>query len=265
MTWIIIEGIDRSGKSSVAEHYKKQGYLVHHMSAPSKKYTQPGYTGPSYADDCMELYLSLDGKNVVFDRSIYGERVWPDVYGRKHQLDSDDFEVLKEIEANNETQYILMHDSDFEAHWNRCQRDSEPLNRNQFNMAVALYEKVATAHSFNKMQLSEFSIEVDESEEVKQEKEVEKCKVKEKKQYQKSVHQIKLDEANAINDILSSKILKKKDEIYIDIENGIRDYLNTRLSNIFGQSDKNISFTKEEVLVLKTYVDRLKQRMNDGK
>jgi len=90
MAWIFIEGLDRTGKTTVSELYKKQGYEVVHFSAPSKKYKVAGYAGPSYIDDIMEMYLSLDGKDVVFDRSSYGELVWPKVYGREPELNLED-------------------------------------------------------------------------------------------------------------------------------------------------------------------------------
>ena len=98
MSWIILEGIDRSGKSSVANLYKAKGFELIHMDAPDKKYIEKGYAGPSYVDDMMEMYLSYDNKDVIFDRSIYGECIWPHVYGRDPMLSEDDFEMLREFE-----------------------------------------------------------------------------------------------------------------------------------------------------------------------
>ena len=94
MAWIILEGLDRTGKSTVAELYKRQGYEVVHMSAPNKKFTQPGYTGPSYLDEMIDIYMKYSHKDVCFDRSPYGETVWPFVYGRKAQLSEEEIESL---------------------------------------------------------------------------------------------------------------------------------------------------------------------------
>jgi len=94
LAWIILEGLDRTGKSTVAELYKKQGYEVVHMSAPNKKYKEDGYAGPLYIDEVLDMYMQYDGQDVIFDRSPYGEAVWPHVYGRPPMLDEDDFEVL---------------------------------------------------------------------------------------------------------------------------------------------------------------------------
>jgi polyphosphate kinase 2 (PPK2 family) len=117
--FIIIEGIDRSGKSTIAELYKKNGYKIIHMSAPNKKYKQPGYSGPSYLDEILDIYMEHDGQDVVFDRSAYGEFIWPHVYGRESTLSEDDMEILQEFEERNETLKILMTDPDTEAHWKR--------------------------------------------------------------------------------------------------------------------------------------------------
>ena len=65
MAFVILEGIDRTGKSTVAEVYKEKGFEVVHMDAPDKKYAKDGYTGPSYLDDLVELFISYSGKDVV--------------------------------------------------------------------------------------------------------------------------------------------------------------------------------------------------------
>ena len=72
MAWIQVEGVDRSGKSSVAEMYKTQGYEVVHMDAPDKKYFIPGYSGPSYLEEMVDMYTKYSGKDVVFDIRIVG-------------------------------------------------------------------------------------------------------------------------------------------------------------------------------------------------
>ncbi|HWY36243.1 MAG TPA: hypothetical protein VNX68_16475 [Nitrosopumilaceae archaeon] len=112
----MLEGLDRTGKSIVAELYKKQGYDVVHMSAPDKKYKNPGYAGPSYLDDVLELVMQHDGKDVVFDRTWMGELIWPHVYGREPLLTEDDLEIIREFEDRNSTNRILMVDPDQQAH-----------------------------------------------------------------------------------------------------------------------------------------------------
>src|SRR5277367_4244102 len=107
MALIILEGLDRTGKSSVAQMFESQGFELVHMSAPDKAMSQPGYVGPSYLDQMVELLTTCTGRNVVLDRSHYGELVWPQIYGRKPQLNDEDMEILREIESNMDTTRIL--------------------------------------------------------------------------------------------------------------------------------------------------------------
>ena len=265
MTWIIVEGIDRSGKSSIAEIYKNNGYEIYHMSAPDKKFNKPGYTGPSYLDECLDIYMHFDGKDVLFDRSIYGEMVWPDVYNRKSQLSSEDIEVLRELEYNNGTEYIFMSDPDFDAYWQRCVANNEPLDRGQFNLAVALYEKLEKRFSFVKRQLSDYNKDMKENEPtITDSKQTELMPINEVGiKENKSIYQMKLEEANAINMILSSKIIKKNGKIYENIEKSIRVHLQEKLSDIFSSKIKNNILTDEEVFIFRKYVDRLKYKMEN--
>lgn len=257
MTWIVIEGVDCSGKSSVSDIYKQKKYEIHHMSAPDKKFSEPGYAGVSYLDECLETYMHFDGKDVVFDRSIYGEMVWPDVYGRKNQLSSEDIEVLRELEQNNNTEYILMSPTDYEAHWQRCVESKQPLNRGQFNMSIALYDKLEKRFSFQKKVLSDYNEDMINNDK----KDTDVILDPTPKEEDKSIYQLKLDEANAINLILSAKIVKRKGSIYDVIEKSIRAHLQEKLSNIFNNNNANNSLTNDEIFIFKKYVSKLKQTM----
>jgi len=294
MAWIILEGLDRSGKSSAAEYYKSLDYQYIHMDAPDKKYSEPGYTGPSYIDEMVDLYTSCDGSNVVFDRSIYGEKVWPAVFGRDAKLDYGDFDILQDFENKNETEYILMWDQNFDAHWDRCVANDEPLNRGQFNHAVAMYERLEN-NGFTKKQLPEFkevtefiaAKEANNSKE-KAEKGTEETSgstgkadndvmaAKDNKRGSssiptdaqsasvegKTVQQIKLDKANAINTLLSARVIKRKGDIYDMLEDDIRTFLQDKLGKIFG-TDSDKDFTQEEKLILKLYANRILEKQKE--
>ena len=148
MSWIVIEGLDRTGKSTVADYYRAKGFEVIHMSAPNKKFSSPGYAGPSYLDETVELLMSKDSQNVVWDRSWYGEsHIWPSVYGRASQLSEDELEIIREFEDRNQTIRILMFDPNVEAHWKRCVDNKEPLTRVQFDHARQLYSKMAHTYA----------------------------------------------------------------------------------------------------------------------
>jgi hypothetical protein len=282
MSWVILEGLDRTGKSSVANMYKARGYQVVHMSAPDKKYTKPGYTGPSYMDEILDIYMRYNQQDVVFDRSPYGEQVWPLVYGRKAQLDEEEMEVLQEIENQNEVERLMFHDENVEAHWKRCVDNREPLTRAQFNQANILFERVASKHGFRKVQLKDFSA-ITGTETVNaasktpaSEADFETVTVTSKadnnttvvqvtnnlpKKPTKSAQQIKLEKANAINELLEKRIIKQKGELFDDLEKDIRSFLESKLADIFGSGQQSAQFSRDEVEMLKIYCAQLKKKL----
>jgi thymidylate kinase len=280
MAWILLEGLDRSGKSSVAEIYKKQGYEVVHMEAPNKKYFQPGYSGPSYLEEIVDMYSIYDGKNVVFDRTIYGEYIWPEVYNRMPMLNEDDVEYLSRLEYNNNVTKILMYDEDVEAHWQRCVDNKEPLTRLQFVQASRLYDKLATKHNFQKTQLSEFSERPEstgsadagtEQEDSGQGKHVgdtdnhgsgvqsETLVSPDRHKAKGEFLEEKLARANAIRVLLKNKIVKKSGEEFERLEEDIKNFLTQELENIFTPKQER-HFTKEEIQILKLYAGRIIQK-----
>lgn len=280
MAWIILEGIDRTGKSSVSELYKKKGYEHVHFKAPDKKYKEPGYSGPSYADDILEMYMSYDMKDIIFDRSIYGEAVWPAVYGRDPQLSEDDVEMLREFEDRNNVERILMIDPDVAAHWKRCVDNKEPLNQNQFRMAGILFNKMAHKYGFQPRQLSDYvnllaktADPKQDSPDNKQEKPITKGQVDSiaasnalntvKLAAQAAAEESELDKlekANAIKDVLAKRIIKSKGGAFDKLEEDIKTFLKNQLSNIFSEKPTKVSLSEDEITVLKVFCQRLKEK-----
>lgn len=267
MAWIIIEGVDRSAKSTVAKMYESIGYKYVHFSAPDKKYSKSGYTGPSYLDDLVEMLISLSGQDVAFDRSWYGEIVWPHIYGRNPLLLDEDIDVLHDIENQNHTTRILMVDNDIEAHWKRCVDNKEPLTLSQFKSAYQLYAAMADRYAFSVKTKQDFTPQDLEGKEMLQEqkplhKEEITNVVKIDTPTKLTPEQQKLQQANAINDILSSRIVKKKGSEYDSIELRVREFLNQELAKLLGtdRSQVLLPFTNEEVTLLKALANRVKDK-----
>lgn len=282
MTWIVLEGLDRTFKSSVAELYRDKGYDVVHFSAPAKKYTAQGYAGPSYLEDVLTLLVSLSGKDVVFDRSWYGESsVWPQVYGRNPLLSAEDIEMIREIEDQNQPTRILMHDPDMRAHWQRCLDNKEPLDGVQFKTARELFYKMAEQHGFTLKTKDDFmSIEERQaSDQLRYEQTIlpptreqsvttaiqiestpRDTESLEGGVYMDSLtpEQKRLAEANAINDVLSKPIVKLKGEHYTNIEAKIRSFLNQELATLLGTSQpvQANSLTDEEIKIFRALIKR---------
>lgn len=293
MAFIILEGLDRSGKSTIAEHYKKLGYKIIHMSAPDKKYFQPGYNGESYLEEMVALYTKNAGSNVLFDRSVWGELIWPNVYGRQAMLSEEDLDYLAGIERNNDVERILMYDANIDAHWQRCVDNKEPLTRQQFGRANIFYERLVKDYGFTKKQLSDFpgfehirsgrDEQKTKKDVLSDERELSKSSgnsdatwtsttttvvgedigVRSVSRASSDVGSIedKLERANAIRSLLQGQILKKKGGSYDDLELILREFLQQELDKLFTPQRGNQELTDEEISVLKLYVKRIKEKM----
>ena len=283
MAWILLEGLDKSGKSTVAGYYDQQGYKVVHMSAPKKKYFEPGYSGPSYLEEMVEMYTAYAGKDVVFDRTVWGEMVWPEVFNRMPLLNEEDLEYLSQLEYNQGAVKYLLSPDDVDAHWKRCVENKEPLNRIQFVQAARLYDKLELEKGFEKKQLSDFSdlakevaskskqkatkeIQTDAKNTSKNRTDIDSAKPDNKHTASKPAAiagltmEERLERANAIKSLLSNKIIKKNDEVYSSIEQDIRAFLQKDLERLFTQKSEQ-DFTSDEVQILKIYAQRIKAKM----
>lgn len=294
MAFIILEGLDRSGKSTIAEHYKKLGYKIIHMGPPDKKYFQPGYNGESYLEELVELYTKYAGQKVLFDRSPWGELIWPNVYGRKAMLSEEDLDYLASIEHNNDVERILMYDANIDAHWQRCVDNKEPLTRQQFGRANIFYERLVKDYGFIKKQLSDFP-GFEHLKSGRDDRRTEANVLPQDESLQKTTGytdaawsstttttmggsvsvrivpgttdavgsiEDKLERANAIRTLLQGQILKKKGGSYDDLELILRGFLQQELDKLFTQPPGKELLTDEEIGILKLYVKRIKEKMN---
>lgn len=263
MSLILIEGLDRTGKSTVASYFKEfEGYEVVHLSAPPKDMSRD-----NYLQEMVDLLYSASAKNIVLDRTHYGELVWPYVYNRQPLLSEEDIEILREIESSVGVKHILMHDSNVEAHWARCVENNEPLSKAQFIKARSMYYSLAKKYNFEMMTLQEFVekfpgakslVDVPKQQsDHKRSVPMENTRPQAPKSNAKTPEQIKLEKANAINDILSRNIIKPKSPIHEEIELEIRGFLNQKLASILGgSSSQELSFTPEEIKFYKAMYKR---------
>lgn len=278
MSFVLLEGLDRSGKSTVAESYKKKGYKIVHMSAPDKKYFDPGYSGESYLEELVRLYNRYEGQNVVFDRTPFGELIWPQVYGRPALLEAEDLDYLMQIENNNNAERILMYDSNTEAHWQRCVDNKEPLTRQQFGRASIFYDRLVRDYGFKKKQLSDFeefsgikstgvlsapsdktvtnSTSTTDSRQPVPTQDIAKGRDSD---INGSSLDDKIELANAIKDVMQNKILKKKGGAYDQLECQIKNFLKEKLEEVFTGKQEN-TFSDDEIVLLKALAKRVKEK-----
>lgn len=273
MALIVCEGLDRVGKTSVADWYADQGYEIIHMSAPPR-----GQSSDDFLQTMSEIVLSAAHKDVFLDRSYWGEyAVWPQVYGRQSLLDEENLSILMELEESVGTTRIFMHDPNVEAHWKRCVDNNEPLTKAQFIKARALYAAMADKYGFTKKTLNDFPEALQLAAQVAQQKKDDHNGAENSQHVSnkgvsstnssaavRTPQQLKLDKANAINEVLAKRIIKGKGPVFDDLERSVRGFLNGELGKIFGSqpTDKNV-FSNEEVELLKFFCQRLKNKENN--
>ena len=284
MALVLLEGLDRTGKSTVASYFESLGFERIHMSAPPK-----GTTSDDYLQQMVDLLSSAATKDIVLDRTHYGELVWPQVYSnpqkpRKALLDEEQIEILREIEDSVGVQRIWMTDNAIDAHWKRCVENNEPLDKSQFTRARALFSSMAHKYGFEPITLPQFLAKFPDAKEHAELKNAEALEQKTLQQEPvsdtteaavvetkpvvptkksgKSPEQHKLEVANVINDILSKPILKGKNPVYADLENEIRAFLNAKLGKLLGGGGSSeLSLTPEEV---RFYKEMYKRAIDKG-
>lgn len=273
MALVLLEGLDRTGKSTVAAYFETLGFEKIHMSAPVK-----GTTPDQYMQQMMDLLQSAATRDIVLDRTHYGELVWPQIYNRKALLDEEMIDALREIEDAVGVQRIWMTDDNLSAHWQRCVDNKEPLDKAQFTRARGLYSTVAQKYGFEKVTLQTFVKQFPDAQAVVDQMNGQQLEQKtlqvstttdtvsdtesnpptaSLKNSGKTPQQHKLEVANAINDVLSKRILKTKGDIYDDIENEIRYFLNSKLGKLLGGNETSeLSLTQEEIRFYKAMYKR---------
>lgn len=283
MSLVLLEGLDRTGKSTVAAYFETLGFEKIHLSAPPK-----GTTGDQYLQEIADLISSAATKDIVMDRTHYGELVWPQVYGTPNKpryplLTEDDFEMLREIEQSVGVQRIWMTDDDLKGHWQRCIDNNEPLDKAQFTRARGLFSSMAAKYGFEKVTLQTFLKQFPDAQKIIDEQVGSALATKTvtvvnnvttevdvsqpavsttaAKYPGKSKEQHTLEVANAINEVLSKRILKQKSLVYDDIENEIRHFLNTKLGKLFsGVTGPELTLTQEEIRFYKEMYKRAKDK-----
>jgi hypothetical protein len=275
MALVLLEGLDRTGKSTVASYFETLGFEIIHMSAPAK-----GTTADQYLQEMVDLISSAATKDIVLDRTHYGELVWPQIYNRKALLSEEDIDVLREIEDTVGVQRLWMTDDDLKGHWQRCVDNKEPLDKVQFTRARSLFSTMAQKYGFEKVTLQTFVKQFPDAQAlidkqtaanlenntltVKSGETSGSLKVENLNtplSLSKTPEQHKLEVANAINDILSKRILKTKSTIYDDIENEMRLFLNTKLGKLLGGSSNELSLNPDEI---KFYKEMYKRALTKG-
>jgi polyphosphate kinase 2 (PPK2 family) len=148
---ILLEGMDKVGKSTVATHFVyAQNFDYIHMSAPDKTLSNEQY----FQFNC-DLIDSTAGKNVVIDRTWFGELIWPQIYNREPKLAANRIFQLQQrvAELHSFVLQVYMYDANVAAHQQRLREYKEPSY--DYDKVAAIYKAVMQNHNFNFLTFSE--------------------------------------------------------------------------------------------------------------
>jgi hypothetical protein len=145
MTIICLEGLDRCGKTTAAAQLQAYGFEVIHMSAPPRD-----ASSWDYFFYLASLFLATVGRDVVLDRTHWGEAVWPFVFGREPKLSLDAIRTLDRMLSDYHGGSIhrwYFHDPDVEALKARIAKDREVVGVERVMKSIQLYESNVVAQS----------------------------------------------------------------------------------------------------------------------
>lgn len=144
MSLVIIEGMDKTGKTTICNYYIYQGYEYIHMTAPRKDISRAEYIA-----EMLTIIASTANKKVILDRSHFGELIWPYIFSRTPLLFCSDIAALETLCMNMHNGYvrkIYMYDPDTEAHKARMLKFKEPSYN--YDLVYKLYDKVMREYNF---------------------------------------------------------------------------------------------------------------------
>lgn len=147
---IILEGIDRAGKSTFAK------WLVDNKSFESYHFGKPnGNAFVNYVDFFFNVVEpNIDNKNFVVDRYMYGEFVYAPVYGRKTCMDYHKLRFLESYFAKYETRLVIA-ENPLEENWRLIQEENEGIITS-VEMAIGIRENFRALAKDSMLQTSIF-------------------------------------------------------------------------------------------------------------
>lgn len=137
---IILEGVDRTGKSTLAAalHQAIAHSELRHCDRPEQ------HPLVEYEGD-LDDYVPSDGNTVIYDRHLWGERVWPKIYGRETQY-TNEMHLHAELFLQSRGAVVVHCVSGEKAIISRLIAASDPHPpHDQVSIALTLFNKVQAA------------------------------------------------------------------------------------------------------------------------
>jgi len=131
---IILEGIDRTGKSTFAKWlHDYKGFESCHFGKPN------GDAFVNYADFFFNtIEPDIDKKDFVVDRFMYGEFVWAPIFRRPTKMDYQKLKFLETYFAKYDTRLVIA-ETPLEENWRLIKEENEGVITSK-EMAVGIRE-----------------------------------------------------------------------------------------------------------------------------
>lgn len=131
---IIIEGVDRTGKSTLADMLKTVtgGKLIHN----GKPEMDPREEYLSLVED----YTPGNGEHLIFDRFHIGERVWPKIFDRESDFDRHDFIDVDTVLHQLGALIVYAERDDHDVWAKELEEHNEPIDGHSGAEAKELFE-----------------------------------------------------------------------------------------------------------------------------
>lgn len=119
---IILEGIDRAGKSTFAKWLAdNKGFRQFHFGKPD------GNAFVEYADFLFNtVEPNAEKDDFVIDRYMYGEFVYAPIYGRKTHMDYHKLRFLESYFAKYDTRLVIA-ENPLDENWRLIQEENEGI------------------------------------------------------------------------------------------------------------------------------------------
>lgn len=140
---IIIEGIDRTGKSTLADAIaEKVGGEVIHSSKPTRHPLREYETR-------LKDYVPGTGQHLILDRWHVGELVWPEIFGRKSEYDFAMFAHTEMFLRSRGALLVYATRDDHEQHARELIEFGEPIDWDQAARALDLFDRALVSRYWN--------------------------------------------------------------------------------------------------------------------
>lgn len=151
---IIIEGIDRTGKSTLARRLAERlgtHTEIRHAGPPTRSSVEE-------YESSLNGYDPLDYKHLILDRFHVGEHVWPEIFERSSDMDDVGMKRHVDMFLESRGAVVVYGERDVEFLLEELVENNEPLHPHDLGKALDLFDR---ARKFSGRSCPTWNYEVD--------------------------------------------------------------------------------------------------------